>query len=257
MTIIEAIVARKSVRSYTKDALHSSVTDKVEEYIRTVKPLVEEIDCKIEIMKRPEYVKRYTSLFIPNAPDYLVISSAKGEGCFENVGFMGEQIVLYLTSLGLGTCWLGSTKPKKNTETGGKYNHVITIAFGRADGGLRMTGEMPKRKHLHEFVISPINDPKVLPLIDAARFAPSSMNLQPVRFMPRGNEIHIFRKLWLFSIPMIEKMQRIDSGIAMANMYIAGEGKYQVTKKTNFPEAHGKYIYVGTVSENNGAGEEE
>jgi nitroreductase len=248
MTIVEAIVARKSIRKYTKDALKEEVLEDINSYIKSLKPLAKNLNCKIEILKRAEYVKKFSTAFIPVCPDYLVISSDNGKGFLENAGYLGEQVVLYITSLGMGTCWLGSSRAKASNEKGA--SHIITIAFGRAEGGLRVTGETPQRIHLHDMILSPINDPRVLPMIDAARFAPSAMNLQPVRILPRGGDMHVFRKTAPFNINALGKLYQISAGVALANMFIAGEGSHEVARLAQFPEPPGNYIYVATLVEN-------
>lgn len=46
---------------------------------------------------------------IKGAKSYLGVTVPKEEYAPEAVGYEFEQLVLYATSLGLGTCWLGGT----------------------------------------------------------------------------------------------------------------------------------------------------
>lgn len=46
-----------------------------------------------------------------DAPYYLAIYSDQEEGCERNAGYLMEQMVLYMTAKGLGTCYLGSVQP--------------------------------------------------------------------------------------------------------------------------------------------------
>ncbi len=41
----------------------------------------------------------------------MIISSENTEGYLMNIGFIFQQMDLYLSSIGLGSCWLGMAKP--------------------------------------------------------------------------------------------------------------------------------------------------
>lgn len=44
---------------------------------------------------------------IKGAQDFIAASVGKGELSLEALGYTFEELILYVTSLGLGTCWLG------------------------------------------------------------------------------------------------------------------------------------------------------
>jgi nitroreductase len=52
-------------------------------------------------------------LLLVKAPHYLLLFSENKPGYLLNTGFIFEQIDLFLSSSGIGSCWLGLTNPKK------------------------------------------------------------------------------------------------------------------------------------------------
>jgi len=246
MTRKEAIIARRAVRTYTTEPLKDIVISDLRQFITTIKPLHSSIKTNISILSREDFARNFSTFFIPNAQHYIVIRSVKKDGYLENAGFIGEQIVLYLTERDIGTCWLGSAKPKDKDESG-KLPYVVTICFGRSDNAPRRSvpGEA-NRKLIYEIVMGNLGHPSLLPLLDAGRLAPSAMNLQPVRYITEGTNIFVYRKRPIVSIPALEEMQSIDVGIALANIYIASDQSRIFVREKNYPTPQGNCVYEYT-----------
>ena len=96
-------------------------------FIQTVKPL--DVNIKTEICLVPE--KETTC---KRGGEYCILfySEAKGE-YLRNIGYMGEQIDLYLASQNIGALWFGIGKPQNMQRNGLDYVIMISIAKMPAD----------------------------------------------------------------------------------------------------------------------------
>ncbi len=248
MEMRDAIVARRSVRTYTGEPLKKSLIDELMEFISGITPLHDNIPMDIELYERGDFAKDFARSFICRANDLIVIRSARNiEGYLQNVGFIGEQIILWLTHKGIGSCWVGLTKQKK-PPTRGELPFVIAIQFGRSDNApfRRLPEESPRLK-LHEVLMNKISRPEFLHLLDAGRLAPSAVNLQPVRYLTINNNIYIYRKSPLWDNEKLNEIQKIDVGAAMANLYVECDGKCVFVRQRSAPVPPEKCIYEYTM----------
>ena len=227
----EIIRKRKSIRKYDMEPLDAATLEMVQEQIQKVKPLYSGIRYSIEITNKTK------GLFNIKAPHYIVFRSEAKDGAEENIGFIGQQLDLLLPEAGLGTCWLGASKPMEDFDP--VLQPVICMSFGKPGEPLYREHSEFKRKALSE--ISEGTDER----LEAARLAPSGMNLQGWYFISENGKIHCYRKKSLLSFKDI--MARIDMGIAI--YHIAAESKeFQFVKEANAPVRKG-YAYSGTVSQ--------
>ena len=228
----EIIRKRKSIRKYAAELLDSATLEWVREQIAAVTPLYSNIQYKIEIANKTK------GIFNVKSPQYLLFSSHEGEGYCENIGFIGQQLDLALSEHGIGTCWLGGSKPQEKSESSMPF--VIAMAFGTAAEPLHRELSEFKRKPLS--AVSEGEDPR----LEVARLAPSAMNLQNRYFIADGGKIHCYRKKTnpLLGIKF-EKMSLIDMGIAICHIETEGD-TFKFTKMKSVPERKG-YVYVGTV----------
>ena len=232
MELYDYIWKRKSVRKYDMTSLDTEQLRQITQFAERMTPLFPNIKIAYDITADVK------ALFSVKAPHYFVISSETKEGHLENVGFMFQQMDLYLSACGLGSCWLGMTKPagKQHSE----LPFVIALAFGRpTESPHRKIAEL-KRKSLSD--ISSGSDDR----IDAARVAPSAVNNQGWFFAAENGSIDVFQKKPLVS--PLERTGKIDIGIALSHLFVATEnaGREFVFKKEAGKEKKG-YIYTGTV----------
>ena len=227
------IFCRKSCRSFTGKLVEGELLEKVKSF--QPKPLYPDIQVRMEIVPR-EAVKCICPW---TTPQVIAVYSEQKEGYLENVGFLFQQMDLYLQSLGLGVCWLGLGKmhPKTAPEVKG-LQFVIMLAFGYPKGEQsRNDGKGFHRKPLEK-----IADREDLRL-EPARLAPSAVNRQPWYFTHEGDVIHAY----CVKNGLGSAMNPLDVGIALAHLYVANEDTFQFCREKNPPEIAG-YCYIGSVT---------
>ena len=228
----EIIRKRKSVRKYDIAPLDGAMLKKVQEQIEKVTPLYPDIRYSIEI------ADKIKGIFNVKSPHYLIFRSEEKDGAYENIGFIGQQMDLFFSFSGIGSCWQGGAKPAEKKESALQY--VAGIAFGKPAEPLYREPSQFKRKALAE--ISEGKDER----LEAARLAPSAINAQNWYFVADNGKIHCYRKK---SNPLLgfiyNKLHCIDMGIAL--LHIAKESKsFQFVKAPSAPERDG-HVYMGTV----------
>ena len=167
-------------------------------------------------------------------PQLITIYAEEAEGYLENIGFLFQQMDLYLQTLGLGVCWLGMGRmnPKTTTVVEGR-KFVIMLAFGHPKGDqLRHDRKGFKRKPMEQ-----ITD-KADPRLEPARLAPSAVNSQPWYFIHEGDAVHVHCS---------KKGSRLDAGIALAHLFVANEETFRFFKAENVTEVAG-YTYIGSCT---------
>jgi len=228
----EIIRKRKSIRKYDQTPLDKETLEKVLAKIETLKPLYPDIKYKIELATKTK------GLFGIKAPHYLIFRGEEKDGSYENIGFLGQQLDLFLPENGLGTCWLGASKPEETQKT--DMPSIICMSFGKPDEPLYREISGFKRKPLSE--ISEGSDPR----LEAARLAPSGMNAQNWYFIADSGKIHCYRKKSKSPLAfMLNNLARIDLGIAIC--HIAEESTdFSFTKEQDTPAKKG-HVYTGTI----------
>jgi nitroreductase len=228
----EIIRKRKSVRKFAPAPLDAAALDAVREQIDKAAPLYPDIRYSINIAEKTK------GALGVKAPHYLVFGSEQKEGAYENIGFIGQRISLFLSGSGIGSCWLGMAKPEDNEASGLPF--VICMAFGKPSEPLYRDISEFKRKALSE--ISEGADER----LEAARLAPSAVNFQNWYFVAGEGKIHCYLKK---PAPLIGaafgRLGAIDLGIALC--HIAEESESFGYKKE--PGAPGRkgFIYMGAV----------
>ena len=226
MTLKEMIYHRKSCRSFTGKPVDAEQIAQIRNF--EMKPLHPEIKVHWDIISR----NQVKCLCPWTTPQLITIYSEETEGYLENIGFLFQQMDLYLQTLGLGVCWLGMGRmnPKTTTQVEG-MKFVIMLAFGHPKGDqLRHDLKGFKRKPMEK-----ITD-KADPRLEAARLAPSAVNSQPWYFTHEGDTIHVYCN---------RKGSRLDAGIALAHLYVCNEENFHFFKTETVPEVTG-YAYIGS-----------
>ena len=227
MDLASQIYVRKSCRNYLDDEID---LDSIKEFISNAEVLTPDMNFTYEILEREE-VNLKTRW---KAPYYLALYSDKKENYGVNLGFVFQQVSLYMQSIGIGSCWVGmGTIKEKNPE------FVILIAFGKSNDLTREISKF-KRKSLSD--ISDLPDEKLEP----ARLAPSAINTQPWYFKHTDEGYDVFKVKHNFvKRKILGKWNDIDVGIALAHMYVSNPNTFNFEFK-NKEDIKG-YAYIGSL----------
>ena len=191
--------------------------------------------------------------FIKGATAYIAgsVLDAERAGALEDFGYVVERAVLYATSLGLGTVWLGGTFTKSRFERtmGLRSGESLpaVIALGKAaesargaDAVIRRGAQADKRLPweqlfyeappegggLFEIPLANEGAGTYETLLKMVRIGPSASNKQPWRIVRDSESWHFYiqrtrgyrsRNALLGAADM----QRIDMGIAMCHFELA------------------------------------
>ncbi|MCL1796632.1 MAG: nitroreductase [Clostridia bacterium] len=228
----ETIRKRKSIRKYDMEALSAQVLDQIRTQAASCVPLFPDIRVSVEIASKTK------GMFGIKAPHYLIFRSEQKHGSNGNVGFIGQQMSLYFTELGLGSCWLGMAKPEEKDISALPF--TISMAFGKPAEPLFRDLTDFKRKPLIQ--ISEGADDR----LESARLAPSGMNAQNWYFIAAGGQIHCYRKKSSSPLGLVSgKLSEIDMGIALCHI-MKDSGGFSFSAESGAPERAG-YLYAGTV----------
>lgn len=234
----DAIFYRRSVRAYEDRPVDDATLEKICTFCQSAKPLHPHIRVQGRVVRK-EQVRFY---FPWKAPQLLAIYSENMAGYLENVGFLFQQVDLYLQSLGLGSCWMGLGKLREQLDVPNGMDFVILIAFGYPDG-------VPPRsdaKQFHRRSMEEITD-RPDPRLEPARLAPSSTNSQPWFFVHGDDTIHAYRSCaGLLRHKMLGSMNQIDIGIALAHLYVSNPDGFRFFT-AEAPELKG-YDYAGSFT---------
>lgn len=141
----------------------------------------------------------------------IKIFSEKKANYLTNVGYLGEQLDLYLVSKDIGSLWYGIGKSKETYEG---LNYVILIAISKVSkDGFRQDMFKSKRNPLSQFWMG--DDFEIGQIV---RFAPSACNSQPWMVESKDNVLTIYRKSKSGKIGIMPKntaiyFNQIDMGI--------------------------------------------
>lgn len=215
--LYETIFKRKSIRKYDLTSLEDNTISDITKYMSNLKPMYDNIKTEMKIVSQKE-VKGMLAI---KASHYIVAFSETKEGYLTNVGFMLQQMDLFLSANGIGTCWVGLAKPSKEILESSKLEFVIVLAFGKPQEPLyRSSVSEFKRKSMAQ-ISNIIGKDEFL---ETARIAPSSTNSQPWFFTKSDGMIHGYCvKTNIIKAILYEKMNKIDIGIASCHLWIAAK----------------------------------
>lgn len=245
------IFKRKSIRDYHLEPLEEVVLQNVLEQVNNLEPLYDDIKVDLKIVSSDDVNPR----MMKKAPYYLAVFSENKEGYKTNIGFLLQQMDLFFSAHGLGSCWQGIPQPKKRVVESSDIKFIILMAFGKPKVQLHRTSNLEfNRKPLPK--ISDIkNEGYIGALLEAARLAPSATNSQPWFFKGNNHVIHAYSfKPNILRAIMLKKYIKIDMGIALYHIKLAAEhlGK---TVRIVFDDAGrektpNRYEYVASVKIN-------
>jgi len=138
-------------------------------------------------------------------------------------------------------------RPAGGAAIADEYCITLALGFPAEKESFRASEAEFKRKELSAYLIGDGENDFLEPFIRFARLAPSAVNAQPVVFEMDGGSIKVFRKKPLLS--KLEKMQRIDTGIALAHIFMyAWEKGYHIDFYKDGKTRTNRMIYFLTLN---------
>ena len=211
------------------DPLEQSLLNSIKNFAESTPGLSPGIRVEYRLLEFADMKKHFSGTLSVKAPYYFAIYSENIQGFQMNAGYLMQQVSLYLTAKGFGSCYLGMLKPKKQKTDavktdGTQLEYVITFAFGKAANEVYRSSDKVKRLPLDDIAIfkSEVNK-NIKAMVQAARLAPSSMNSQPWRLVVYDNRIHIFCKKNIFLTGVLNEAKLIDIGICLAHLLVTAE----------------------------------
>lgn len=208
--LYDMIFKRKSFhlfRNIGNEHITEAELKEIEIEFNNFKPLVEDIKVKIKIVKDSTTCKR--------GQEYcILLYSEKKDNYLQNIGYIGEQLDLYLVSKNIGTLWFGIGKVEEKQLDG--LDFVIMIAIAKIDSEEKFRKNMykSKRKELSEIW----NGDYHLDVANVVRFTPSACNTQPWLVESSEKELKVYRyrkpgKRGIMPVNMVKYYNQIDIGI--------------------------------------------
>jgi len=252
-SIIEVIRARYSCRTYQETPIAQPLQQQLADFIQAhaVGPMGTRVRLLlIAAMEEDRQALKGLSTygFIKGATGFILGAIPHGDFNQEDFGYVMEHAILYATSLGLGTCWLGGTFAKS------RFAATLELREGELLPAVTAIGYCAAKRRILESLIRqqanadhrlpwerlffngafgiPLDRDAIGPfatVLEAVRIGPSASNKQPWRIIKAGTSWHLFlqrtpgyakRNAMLLDIA---DMQRIDMGIAMCHFALTAE----------------------------------
>lgn len=241
-SVEKTVRERHSVRTYEDRALSAQEKDSLNAYIAGLtNPFSAEVSFRLlETSATVNGAKLGTYGVIKGARDFVGASVADGELALEALGYSLESLILYATSLGLGTCWLGGTFDRSgfssamNLKKGHLFPAISPVGHPgekkRArDTLMKWVAKSNQRKEwndlfFHEDFSHPLAKADAGDFafaLEMLRLAPSAVNKQPWRIVKSRNAYHFYEaKTMKENKPGID-IQRVDVGIGACHFHLA------------------------------------
>lgn len=267
--VSETIQKRSSVRTFDAIPLREQDLEKLTKYAETL-PAPFGIPVTVHLLETGDVSAKKLGTYgvIKGTKTFLGVTVPKGALSLETVGYAFEQLVLYATHLGIGTCWLAATFDRK-AFTGAmnvsddEWMPVISPigcpAKKRAISESLMRAGMKsnQRKDWKELFFSgdfqtPLKRSEAgvyeQPL-EMLRLAPSATNAQPWRVLRQDGAFHFYAKTaegkGEIDPPII---QRVDVGICASHFCLTARelglsGALTVTDAPDHSRENYRYLF--------------
>lgn len=244
--LFATIVKRKSIRKYDLTPLDGDILAEIATFVASLRPLDDTIKTEMRFVLQ----KDVKNLLPIKAPHYIVAFSENTKGYLVNIGFMLQQLDLFLSAKGIGACWQGIPRPTNEILDSSALEFVIVMSFGKPKESLyRESSQEFKRKPLGQVTTIVEQDQ----LFEPVRLAPSATNSQPWFFLGNNRCMHAYCVKSNFLKALIyKKMNQIDMGIALFHLWLSVErtGKTASFIEDEIARANPPtgYYYIGSIA---------
>lgn len=201
MTTLEAVQLRRSRRTYNRKPIHDELKASI---LTLVAEVNAESGLSIQVVfNHPEWFGGFLKTYglLSGVEHFLVMAGPSGQAHLEEkIGFYGERLVLELTKLDLGTCWVGGSfdHAKVGALVMPSDTLIAVIAFGFVDVSPSIKESIVrgalfrKKPDLRKFVETDgSEEPWFHEGVRLASLAPSAVHLQPFRFHCQNGVVSI------------------------------------------------------------------
>ena len=241
--IEETVNNRISTRTYQEREISESHKEKLMTYANALaNPFGVPVSFQLlEVKGESNAHKLGTYGVIKGTKTFMGVTVPNDDFALEAVGYEFEQLVLYATHLGIGTCWLAATFNRDafstalNVKEGDLFPVISPIGYPAEKKRLteslfRTTLKSNKRKGWDEIFFkndfqTPLTERDAgeykIPL-EMLRLAPSATNSQPWRIVQENGRYHFYAKI---DADSSEKnpiaIQRVDVGIGANHFHLS------------------------------------
>ena len=233
--LYDMIFKRKSFhlfRNIGNEKITKEELDDIEKEFDKLKPLYDDIKVEMRIVKKTSKIRgqEYSILFY----------SEKKDNYLQNIGYLGEQLDLYLVSKNIGTLWFGIGRPEEKELDG--LDFVIMIDIAKVDSPDKFRKDMfkSKRKEVSEIW----SGDNYLDIANIVRFAPSACNTQPWKVESSSEELKVYRyrkegKRGIMPKASITYYNQIDIGIFLCFLELClNKNKIKFNRELFIEENH-------------------
>ena len=283
---LELIVRKRvSVRTYSKQPLDDAVKTKIFNYIETLSNPFD-VDVKFKMLDSGDEgssAKLGTYGVIKGAKTFIC-AIVKQEGlALEALGYELEKLILFLTSLGLGSCWLGGTFDRSEFKQALRLQEdeilpvVSPIGYpaeekSMTDSLFRFIAKGDSRKPWGELffdrgfssALTSKDAGEYATALEMVRLAPSASNKQPWRIIKTSSGFDFYESRNPgYSKAFAYDIQRIDMGIAACHFHLATvekglPGEFNIiSPHTVIEEDNVNYVFSWVIKQNENARNEE
>lgn len=207
----EMLFKRKSFhifRNIGDERISQEELQEIQQVYETFEKLYPDIKTAIRIVPAEETTCK-------RGQEYCILMySEKKDNYLQNIGYLGEQLDLYLVSKNIGTLWFGIGKTEEMIYNG--LDFVIMIAIAKVDDEKKFRKNMfkSKRKPVEEIW----EGEHIEGVTDIVRFAPSACNSQPWIVERKDNKLSVCRykkpgKRGIMPADKVSYYNQIDVGI--------------------------------------------
>lgn len=187
MTLIEAITARHSVRSFTDKKIDTKTANELN---KTIDECNRQSGFNIQlVLDEPNAFSTRMAHYgnFRNCKNYIAVIGPKGQD--EKCGYYGEKVVLKAQQLGLNSCWVamsyGKTKVPCSVPKGQKLYVVIALGYGENQGVPHKSKSMEELCKVNGEMPSWFRNAMTL-----AMLAPTAVNQQKFLFTLDNDTVH-------------------------------------------------------------------
>ncbi|MBN1298089.1 MAG: nitroreductase [Actinobacteria bacterium] len=269
--VIDLIKTRNSIRSYESCYLKTEEIKKIVDFLKKDHKTVFGSKLRFKFIDAsdmyPENLRNLGTYGMIKGARYFIggvfEKKENNKNCLVDFGYVFEKIILFITDLGFGTCWLGGTFNKKG------FAQKITVNSNEIVPAVSPVGISQKKRDLRSSVIrmlagaknrkpwgklffsgsfgTGLSETDAMPYqtpLEMVRVGPSASNLQPWRIIKENNSniFHFFvKKSWHLDAGQNHlNLQYIDMGIALCHFELTAlelglKGKWAL--HDNIPES--------------------